>query len=333
MKFIFSAYHNPHYRTITEYMEAAIRLEGHECASFDNRAFMLPGRTRSALPTLARLDGWWLNKRLYGFTKKHRPDVFIEEGGTRIAAATVAAIGRLGTRTVLWTTDAPTDFGPIAESAGAYHTVLCSGSEAIDLLDRKGAKCAGLLPYACDPDEHKATELDESEKRRWGADVAFVGSYYPNRRSMLSSLGSLDLGIWGSGWHNLSPEDPLRSRVRGLHMRTEEWVKVYSASRIAVAVHYQDGSTPCHQVSPKVFEAMACGIMVLVDDQKDVFRLFEDGRHLVRFRNAEELKAKASYYLSHPEERRRIASAGREEVLAKHTYRHRVRQLVGLLAP
>lgn len=328
MRFVFSAYHNPHYRTITEYMEEAMRLEGHTCASFDNRSFLLPGRLHSIFPALAQIDSWLLNKRLYNFVRKHTPDIFIEEGGTRIRRATVAAIRHCGIRTVLWTTDPPTDFGPIARTADAYDTVLCSGSEAIDLLGSSGIQCARLLPYACDPQEHKVIPLDECERQEWGSDVAFVGSNYPNRRAMLSSLISFDLGIWGSGWDRLPPGDPLALRIRGLHMQTKNWVRVYNASKIAVVIHYRDDATPCHQVSPKVFEALACGIFVLVDNQKDVFRLFEDGQHCVRFTDVRDLQDKVSYYLSHPEERMRIAQAGRNEALANHTYRHRVRQLV-----
>jgi spore maturation protein CgeB len=112
-------------------------------------------------------------------------------------------------------------------------------------------------------------------------------------------------------------------------MKTGEWVKVYSASKIAVVIHYQDGSTPCHQASPKVFEALACGILVLVDGQKDVFRFFQDGKHLVRFTGAQDLRDKIAYFLGNPAERQRIADAGRAEALAQHTYRVRVRELIG----
>ena len=93
-------------------------------------------------------------------------------------------------------------------------------------------------------------------------------------------------------------------------------------------IHYQDGRVPCYQASPKVYETLACGGLAVDDDQKDVFALFEDGRHLVRFENPDDLAAKIETALSRPEERRAIARRGREEALGKHTYRHRVQSLL-----
>ncbi len=56
--------------------------------------------------------------------------------------------------------------------------------------------------------------------------------------------------------------------------------------------------------------------------------LFRPGEHLVTYDSDAECLALIDYYLRHPEERARIAAAGRREVLAKHTPVHRVEAIL-----
>ena len=56
MKILFSGYHNPHYETVTEYMERALRALGHEVIVYDDRRHIIPGRIRSRVGWLNRLD-------------------------------------------------------------------------------------------------------------------------------------------------------------------------------------------------------------------------------------------------------------------------------------
>jgi spore maturation protein CgeB len=104
---------------------------------------------------------------------------------------------------------------------------------------------------------------------------------------------------------------------------------MYNAAKIIIIIHYQDGTIPCFQASPKVFEALACRSFVISDSQKDVFKLFSSGKELVCFNNIQDLKAKIDHFLHRDEERRMIAAAGYEEVLKKHTYRHRLQEILG----
>jgi spore maturation protein CgeB len=56
--------------------------------------------------------------------------------------------------------------------------------------------------------------------------------------------------------------------------------------------------------------------------------MFEDGVHLATYSSVSELREKSQYYLAHKEKRRRIAACGRQEVLEKHTYLHRVSEML-----
>jgi len=217
--------------------------------------------------------------------------------------------------------------------AAYYDHIFCQGTEAIELLEQAGIKGAHWLPMACDPKYHRPVTVPESERIRYAHDLAFVGSYYPNRATLLETIAHLDLAIWGPGWDLLDPTSPLQRCIQGLHTVPSEWLKIYSYAKIILAPHYQDPQNrfPTYQASPRIFEALACGAFVLSDNQRDVFALFNDGEHLTQFSSPGELIEKVNYYLNHPEERRAIAEKGRKEVLKKHTYTNRIGELLSVI--
>ena len=101
--------------------------------------------------------------------------------------------------------------------------------------------------------------------------------------------------------------------------------------QVAFVIHFQDGETLCHQAAPRVYEALACRSFPLVDDQKDVKSLFKDGKHLVIFYKIEDLQQKIAYYLNQPDERKKIARQGYEEVVHNHTYLHRIQEMFSVI--
>ena len=57
MKILFSSFHNPHFITITEYIECAIKEMQHELINFDDRQHVIPGRIRKKLRLVtSRID-------------------------------------------------------------------------------------------------------------------------------------------------------------------------------------------------------------------------------------------------------------------------------------
>lgn len=86
------------------------------------------------------------------------------------------------------------------------------------------------------------------------------------------------------------------------------------------------------------FEAMACGIPLVSAPWEDVEGLFRPGDYLTAATGAE-MRRKLDLLVRDPEARAEIAERGRETVLARHTCRHRVDELLvalrglGLVAP
>lgn len=339
MKVLFSSYRNPHFITITEYTERAFAAAGARVEFFNDRRYRIPGVLRQRVPLFEQLDLKRINSDLLRKAAGSRPDMVFAGGGTRIFPATLQELRRLGVKTVLWTIDPLVADAPfLSRSAPFYDHVFCGGTEAVELMDSAGVRGRKWLPFACDPDIHKKQALTEDEKRKFSCEVCFAGTvnteFYPNRLRLLESISDMDLKVWGPGADALPPESPLLRRVAGGQTPPEVWLKAYSAAKIVLCMHFtgQGWKYPCYQASPRVFEALACGAFLLCDAQKDVMSLFEDGRHLVIFRDAADLRKKIDYYLANPDKREAIARAGQEEVLKKHTYLHRMRTVLKSVA-
>ena len=332
MKVLLSGYHNPHYLTVTEYIEGAIRSLGHELVVYDDRRHVIPGRIRHRVPWAHKMDLIVINGRLIRLARKERPRLAIVTGGERVLKQTVQSIRATGVTTALWTIDAPHGDWGVSRAAPFYDHVFCQGSEAVEILERAGLARARWLPVGCDPSRHHAVSISPEEQERYGHDVVFVGSWYPERAALFERLCDFDLAVWGPGWEMLPEGSGLRRHLRGAHTFPGEWRKIYSASRIVLAAHYHDpsGRYPVYQASPRVFEALACGSFVLCDRQRDALALVRDGEHLVSFSDGEDLAAKVRYYLEHPGERQAIARRGCEEALNRHTYAHRIEKLLAL---
>lgn len=331
MKILMSGYHNPHFTNTTVYRENAVRALGHELISFDDRQYCFPGRLRQAMAGLERYELKKMNERLLRIANNQRPDVCIVLGGHRIFPGTVERLNALGIKTALWTSDVPIEFDNIIQAAPCYTHVFCAGTEAMNLLHQLEPTCLAWLPFGCDTGAHRPVKLTEEERHRYDHDVVFVGSYYPNRARVLESVADMDIHVWGPHWRKLSADSPLRPKASDAWLGYDEWVKIYNAAKIVVVAHFEDPSIPCHQISPKVFEAMACGSFVLTDAQKDLEGLFEDGRQLAVYRGPSELRAKLDHYLQYEDERQQIARCGYEEVSRNHTYEARMARIVSVL--
>lgn len=103
---------------------------------------------------------------------------------------------------------------------------------------------------------------------------------------------------------------------------------VYPRSKIVV--NHSVGS----DLNFRVFEAMMSGALLITPRvESGLFELFREGEHLVTYEagNVDDAASKIELYLGDDESRERIARAGREEVLRKHSSEARACDLVRIL--
>lgn len=170
------------------------------------------------------------------------------------------------------------------------------------------------LPQATDPDRFRP----EGGGPRH--DLLFVGSSRDVRRAIIEDLGTThhELAVYGRGWR----PDLLDPRhLRGEWISNDELHRYYAAAGIVLNDAHADMSAEGF-IPNRVYDALASGAFVISESIPGLEEAF-DG-NVPTYRDGDELRAMVDHYLAAPEERRRMAEAGRELVLRHHTFDHRV---------
>lgn len=326
--------------TFTEYVERAIVGCGHVLETEDFRDWRIPGRVRARSAFLQAWDMDRINRNVLERAQRFRPDIVLVNGGWTIHPRTVSRIKTAGCPvTVNWIADYPLMFDKYLLAGPGYDHFFTSGTDSLFAYQGQGHKNGGWLPFACDPQIHRPVELSQDDLRRYACDICFVGSCYEERVEVLERLTGFDLAVWGAGWDKLPKGSALRKFVRGGSLTPDQWVKAFGAAKIVLnIIGHRCGVmhpfVPEHEfrmTNTKVFEILGCGAFQMVDAKADAMALFKDREHLVFYRDADHLAELARFYLDHPQERERISAAGRAEVLRKHTYTDRIKELVSVV--
>jgi spore maturation protein CgeB len=203
----------------------------------------------------------------------------------------------------------------------------------LDELAAIGVENALYLPLAADPGFHEPLDLNAVERRRYGADLAFLGAGYPNRRIAFRQLLRYEPKIWGSDWDGDASLAPY-VQLQGARVSAEDGVKIFNATKINLNLHSSMSTDALVSggdfVNPRTFELAACGAFQLVDKRSLLPELFGPDE-LATFASLDELQTLIDQYLGKPEEREAIAKRGRARVLAEHTYRRRVETLLDFI--
>lgn len=142
-----------------------------------------------------------------------------------------------------------------------------------------------------------------------------------HRQRMLHAVAGLGLNIYGDkGWRRSSLSNCYRGEIGYL-----ELCGLYNSSKINLNISAAQLKTTVNQ---RAFDVPACGGFVLSDFREDLAKFFETGYEAIYFEDENDLRKKAEYYLENPAQREEIAKRARKKVLANHTFRVRMSQMI-----
>ena len=263
--------------------------------------------------------------RLEEALRQASPDVVLAIGAPELDREMVESMQAL--TDARWINWFPNDMRTAHEAvslAPAYDTVWAAGSDIARHLSDALNREVGVLPLACDPSVYRPIRTRDQQYR---ANVVFAGAATTRREALLSSLVEFGLAIWGPGWRRTS----LRDYCRGEQLRTEEFVRAYAGASVAVNIHHtadgRDGrEAGCNQ---RMFEIASIGVLQVVDRRDDLPKWFEPDDELLVFDHGDHLQQIVEDALQDLAAAERIATAGRQRLLAEHTYLHRMQVLLG----
>lgn len=81
----------------------------------------------------------------------------------------------------------------------------------------------------------------------------------------------------------------------------------------------------------RAMDIMGCGGFLLTNYQEDLLQFFTPGEDFVYYESHQDLLDRIGYYLTHEDERRRIAENAHRKVATDHTYDIRIRQMLEIV--
>lgn len=152
-------------------------------------------------------------------------------------------------------------------------------------------------------------EKDESV----ATDILFVGSNWHDRTSLRYALEEgFDVAVYGYNWQGLVPD----RMYKGQYIANTDLNRYYASAKIVLNDHRPD-MKQFGFINNRIYDATAAGAMVISDYMPEIEA--EYGDTIPMYKNKEGLKELLNYYLSHEEERQRLAAQARAITLHKFT--------------
>jgi hypothetical protein len=320
----------PHWTGMwTEIIADSLRQAGHRVGiSYHNRK-ALPDRLvlagRTLLPGANRKAAWIKRHRrqLLKAMSHNQWDVLLSIQGT-VDQQTFQQCRQHspGLRVFFWWGDILTDQARarISQAAEFSEQLLVSGKGTFDRLSPVYKDQLRYFPFGVAHRFHAVNNISARDRQRFSAEVAFVGTCYPERCELIRYLNTqLDtpVKVWGRGWRHCKGV-----RSHGA-LSLADSLKVHACSSISLNPHHADTDNGCNM---KFYEIPAAGGFQICNWQP----LLEEtalGRQTVACRTLAEFAEKTHYYLAHEQERRQMLKAASQTIFTTEDYLSKLAEL------
>lgn len=326
MKILLSVPGNLRTVPMSKYVVKALRQLGHEVVLFNYQYNNLFERAYKKV-SLQKLN-IYKNKKLLEVAGQVKPDLFFSIYGVIHEKETIERVKALRIPTACWWLNDPFQlpFGQTS-SAPVYDFYFSNSAGAQPIYKENGVNNIHFLPVGIDPDVHR--KIGGLEKKY---DVVFMGDHHPIRERIINMLieSGIDVTIFGPWRRKLAADSPLVPRLALKTFFTpEQMVTTFNQSKIVLNIHTWMGRWP-YGLNPRLFEAAGCGAFQVADFKEEMPMFFENKKDVVWFQDERELPELIRYYLTHDDEREKIALRSNNKA-ADHTYYNRMKELLSIV--
>lgn len=192
------------------------------------------------------------------------------------------------------------------------HVFLCHKAQIADFV-RDGIDASRIHYLPCAAEETCYRPYPVMKKWNW----SFIGHLNSEHRIDLVDRFIREFGLGDGegyvGWR--MPE------IKG-HNVLDDAAKKFSMSRMVI------NDSIKNDLNMRTFEVMATGTPLITEENGPLLGLFTKGVHLLTYKTIDGAVDCAKYLLKNPEMMNEIGKAGLREILEKHTYRHRVLEVL-----
>lgn len=186
------------------------------------------------------------------------------------------------------------------------------------------------LPECFNPQRHclPSNESVSNIDKRYLCDITTAGNSHSWRVAFYKHLSQYNVKLWGGQiplWMNAGVVATMHQNKKVFN---NDKARAFLGAKIVLNnLHYGE----VWGLNVRTFEAAGIGAFQMVDWKAGLAQLFNDGTEIVSFNGLEDMHTKIKYYLEHPDERNKIASAGKLRAMAEHTYQIRLQLLLDTL--
>lgn len=270
-----------------------------------------------------------LNKRFLARITEFKPNLIFIYKGWHVSPKTLVTIKKKWPKVPLFCFNPENPFSLwnfsysnpwMLKSIPLYDVYFTWGKFMIDNIRKAGAKRIKYLPLGFDPEyNYPAEPKNEEERKKYGSDIAFIGSWDKEREEWLNHLIDFDLKIWGVGWNNANRK--LKSKWQNVG---DDFPKICGAAKIVLDIlrrQMQPGN------SLKTFEVPACKGFLMCNWGGELYDFFEEGKEIVTFTDPEDMIKKIKFYLERDDLRKKISEAAYKRVQS-YSYMNRTKQIL-----
>lgn len=329
----------------------ALRGLGHEVAAFKWSGYF--SRPQGALGRFGHLARRAQNKYLVGPTIGHlnrdliamvshfKPEMLFVYRGTHVTRYTLLTIKKSWPGCVLVGYNNDDPFSPayphylwrhFLRAVPAYDLMLAYRHANLGEYKKAGARRVALLRSWFVPERNHPVELSDTEKKRFEAEVVFVGHYEDDQRlEYLEEIArqGIRLRLFGPGydWDPVIRKSPALNGLLPVRLVWgEDYNRALCGAKIALCFLSKLNRDT---YTRRCFEIPAAGALMLSEYSDDLSGLYKEGVDADFFRSRDEMMEKIRYYLAHEEQRRQVARSGQLRVTHdEHDVASRMKQVV-----
>jgi hypothetical protein len=191
----------------------------------------------------------------------------------------------------------------------------CNVSEAW----QKGAHNVLRVDRSADEIAHAPRQVSKQDSQHWTSEVAFVGTWMPERGPFLARLIELGvpLSIYGDRWHKAREWSVLGSAWRGPGLyEDDDYAKAVQCAKVNVGLLSKGNRDLATQRS---FEIPYLGGVLCAERTPEHSRLYKEDEEAVFWNSPEECSRKCQELLKDEQHRRSLAIRGRIRCLQNGT--------------
>jgi hypothetical protein len=184
------------------------------------------------------------------------------------------------------------------------------------------------MELAANPIYPDPAPVPKAERQALGAQIGFIGHWEQTTERMLRRVAETGLAvkIYGAGWQQADLSGPLGRAVQGRPVIGAEYMNAILSLDINLGIVSKWNR---NHTASRSFQIPALGAFLLHERNEVIREYFREGEEAEFFGSDDELVEKCRHYAAHPEERRRIAAAGRARCLASGYFEtDRVREVL-----